>query len=333
MSIKSPIAVPILLFGRKKSNQPSTKDAANSKSKPPKLIGFPIVKYEIVDEKVKFYTSAGLFKKHWTVVKEFPIYELTGVESLDSWISLCWNDKKYQFILKPKGQSFTELVKQIAVLQEAHRKDIQKLQHITLHRDELLVFLNAALPLVDGAFDILMGLHRKHVDWLELERFVRALGGTFNFRAQTLAPLDLDFSSVSVAIQNQNAAMTAQEAFAILGAIYGYFDSFVALEDLADATPNFGQVRNIVLAYLVLNDLWFAKVVGEVDLQKEFDIFETQLVDLAAQTSFKAVGDEFRFVLFDSKILVDGVWNARQLYRDHLVCSNLAQIQKPSTPS
>ncbi|MDR0372807.1 MAG: hypothetical protein LBI79_04520 [Nitrososphaerota archaeon] len=318
MPIITTPAVPLLLFGQKKTEQQTAEETSVSKSKPRKLTGFPVVKYEIAEDKIKFSNSAGLFKKRWVVAKEFPVYEITVVESLGTWLSLSWNNEIYQFILKRKGESFAKLVQQIAELQEAHQKNLQKTQQASLRRRELLDAITVALPIVDCSFDILMGLHEKHVGWMRLESYAQALGDTFSFKAQTLASLDLDFAKIVAAVQNQTAKETAQEAFGVLRAIHDYFSALKPQEDLADTVPNFEHAKRIVLAYFTLNDLWFAKIVGETDIQKEFNIFEMQLADLSGQTGFKVMAEEFRPVLSDTGALGDGVWNARQLFRERL---------------
>ncbi|MDR0471694.1 MAG: hypothetical protein LBH79_08245 [Nitrososphaerota archaeon] len=309
--------VPLLLFGKKKAElQSAEAQTLTTKSKPCKLVGLPVAKYDIAEDKVRFFNKTGLSKKRWVVAKEFPVYEITGMNHLGNWLSLSWNNGVYSFIL-PKDGSFAKLVHQITELQEAHQKNLQKTQQAELRKSELRTVLGASLPIADGLFDVLMGLHKKRVNWLQIENYLQALSGTFNFKPQTLTPLTLDFSKIALAVQNQVAKETAQEAFALLGIIWAYFSQLGSQTDLTDSVPNSGQVRNVVLAYFTLNDLWFAKTIGGADTQNEFDAFKGQLADLAAQTPFRANADEFLPVVENAANSWD-IWDARILFSERL---------------
>jgi hypothetical protein len=314
------IATPVvsLLFGRKKTEPQPVEVEIVAKPKSRKLAGFPVAKYDLAEDKVRFSNRVGLFKKRWVVAKEFPIYEITGVESLGNWLSFSWNNERYHFILKPKGSSFANLAQQIAVLQAEYQKNLQKTRQAELCRNELLAVITASLPIVDCSFDILMGLHEKRVSWMLLENYVQTLGGAFNFKSQTLPPLDLNFVKIAAAVGNQVAKETAQEAFGILRAMYGYFQDLVSQKDLADIVPNIGYVQGVVLAYFTLNDLWFAKVVGEADIQNEFNAFKGQLADLAEQTNFSADVGVFSSALMGTDTLGDSILGARLSFRERI---------------
>jgi len=272
---------------------------------------------EITQSELRFFNKTGLSKKRWIVTKEFPIYELTKMEHRGNWLSLSWNDQIYSFILNPAGESFAKLVQQITELQEAHQKYLQKTQQAALHKSELLTIMNTSLLITDGSFDILMDLHKKRVNWPQIEQHVQTLGNTYHFKPQTLLPLSLDFSKVALAVQNQIAQETAQETFNLLKVIWTYFNELKSHTDLVDTIPNAGQVYNVVLAYFTLNDLWFANIIGEADTQSEFDTFKNQLANLTvAQTIFRANADEFLPV--GENTYSGNIWDARLLFRERL---------------
>ena len=310
--------VPLLLFGGKKvALQSADAQTMTTKSKPQKLVGLPVAKYDVAEGKVRFFNKTGLSKKRWVVAKEFPVYEITEIDHLGNWLSLSWNNEVYPFILNPKGASFANLVQQIAELQEEHQKNLQKTQRTALRKSELLAVVDASLLIVDGSFDILMGLHEKRVNWLQLEHYAQTLGGQFNFTPQTLMPLSIDFSKVVLAVQNQTAKETAHEALCILRVIWAYFSELGSHKDLADSIPNSGHVLNTVLAYFTLNDLWFAKVIGEADTQCEFDAFRCQLADLATQPDFGVDTAEFLSILGGADTFENSILDTRLLFREH----------------
>ena len=102
----------------KKQNQnptAATTQEAPPKTKPKKPTGTAVTKYEIAQDKVKFYAAKGALKKRWVVINEFPIYEISAVESLGNWLSITWKGTAYPFILKQKNASFAKLNEQLQV--------------------------------------------------------------------------------------------------------------------------------------------------------------------------------------------------------------------------
>ena len=104
----------------------------------------------------------------------------------------------------------------------------------------------------------------------------------------------------------------------MLKAVHGYFYTLKPEDDLADTVPNFNHAMGIVSAYFTLNDLWFAKVVGETDTKKEFAAFEVQLLELASQTSFKAGVEEFKQTMDGADAETDGVADTRVVFKERL---------------
>ena len=317
-------AMPLLLFGRKKKNETSEQSAQQTplpKPKKWKPKGTAVGKYEIAEDKVKFSIMKGFAKKRWVIVKEFPIYEITAVESIKNWISFTWKGEAYPFVLKKKTDSFVKLQEQIQGMQEENQKALQKKEHAALRKTELLGAVNTVLPIVDSSFDILIGLHGKRVNWTRIEGYMQTFANPLSFKAQTLMPLDIDFANVSAAAKAQAAKDTSKETFAVLKAIHDYFNAFKPEEDAVDTSPNFEQTKTLVSAYYTLNDLFLAKAVGEKDSIKELSALEGQLKDLADKTSFKLSIEELKQSLNAPQSEEDSgdtLSDARLLFREQL---------------
>ncbi len=315
---------PIMLFGRKKKDPNptgATTQEAPPKPKPKKHKGTAVTKYEIAQDKIKFYAAKGAIKKRWVVINEFPIYELSAIESLGNWISLTWKDTAYPFILKQKGASFAKLNEELVVLQEEYRRKLEQTQKAALRKTELLAVINGSLPIVDSSFDVLMGLHQKRIDWKSIEADAQPLGASYSFRAATLEPLDLDFSKVAAAVKSQVAKETSKETLNVLKAIHSYFNGLKAENDLAGTNPNFEHAKAAVLAYYTLNDLLLAKIVGEKDNQKEMAYLEETLKTLSEGTNIKV--DVVGLSGCIDKMGVEaeresGVFEARALFKEQL---------------
>lgn len=310
-----------LMFGRRKKKELPGQPTQEKSPKSSKLQGSTVAKYEIAENKVKFYVTKGLFKKRWVLFKEFPVYEITAVEFLGNWLSLIWNGTSYPFVLKKKTESFAKLKEQLSSILEEHQKTLLANEKAALRNRELLAVINAVLPIVDSSFDILMGLHEKRVDWAHQETFLSPLLSPLNFRAESLPPLDLDFSKLLTAVKAQVVKETSTETFSMLKAIHTYFTGLKPEDDLAEIALNFENAKAVVLAYITLNDLLLAKTIGEKDNTKEVAYMEKTLKALADRTSFKVAieqlttsVDQFGVDTNDS----NAVDEARTLFREQL---------------
>jgi hypothetical protein len=282
------IAVPLMLFGRgKKAPDQAATQEAPKKQKKRKPTGQKVGKYEVAEDKIKFYAAKGMFKKRWVVVKEFPVFEVSEPECVGNWLRFKWKDESYSFILPKKTDSFAKLYEQIqAKFEEQQKKRVQN-EKAALRKTELLAALNAVLPVVDTSFNILLALHQKRVDWTMLEGYTQAWGAPLSFRAVSLPPLDLDYAKAVTAVKCEAAKETSKETLNILKVVHGYFTGLKPEDDIAEAAPNFEHAKAVVLAYYTLNDLLLAKVVNDKDAKKEAAYLEENLKLLSDTSGFK----------------------------------------------
>jgi len=174
------------LFGRKQKQplQAESPQDVPAKPKPKKFSGFKVAKYEVAEDKIKFFNPKGLFKKRWVVEKEYPIYEITSIESIGNWLSLNWRNEAYQFMLK-KGESFAKLQEQVKAMQSECQNANALNERASQRKADLLNLIQRSLPIVDASFDILIALHAQRVDWQQIEAYVQTLGLSFNITPAT----------------------------------------------------------------------------------------------------------------------------------------------------
>jgi len=289
------VAMP-LLFGRRKNLQTIAESPQEKPLKPkekPKAL--KIAKYEVSDNKVKFFAAKGFPKKRWMLIKQVPLNEVTSVESFGNELSLTWNGAVYSFVFQKKNESFVALRDQIQGLLGEQQKTVDNSNELASQRkSDLTAVINSSIGIVDLSFDILMGLHEKRVNWVRLESYADTLGDSVNFTGQTLAPLNLEFAKVSAAIKRQVPKETSKEAYNILKSIYGYFEGLKPDDDHKDASLNFENAKAVILAYFTLNDLLFGKVIGEKDNQKESLALEGVLLGLANESNVKVNVEELK---------------------------------------
>ena len=68
---------------------------------------------------------------------------------------------------------------------------------------------------------------------------------------------------------------------------------------------NVPNAKNLILAYYMLNDVLFGKVVGEVDNEKEILALEGVLLDLANGSNFKFNLEELKNGIYRLGVEVD----------------------------
>jgi hypothetical protein len=253
----------------------------------PKPKGTIVEKYEISDNTLKFSVMKGFYKKQWVAIKEIPVYEIVGIESLGNELSVTWRGATDWFVLQKKGASFNGLSEQIKSLLDEHQETLEAQAKAAKRKADVTALLNFSVGIVDSSFDMLMGFQVKPVNWEKLDIYTDSLLEKTGFAAQTLAPLTLDFSKVADAVKSQVPETASKEIFDVLKEVYVYFEELNLEDDVEQAHPNFKDAKAVILACFTLNDVWLGKIVGEKDSQKESQVLEGALQSLANDTSFK----------------------------------------------
>jgi hypothetical protein len=288
------IILTVLVRRRKRKRKTISESSAQENLPKAKPKGLAVTKFELADNTVKFFVAKGVRKKRWVVVKEIPVYEIAGIEHFGNELSVTWKGVTDLFFMKKNAESFGKLCDEVKGMLEEQRKTLENSEKDSLRRSDLTGVINASIGIVDLSFDILMGLQEKRVNWKRLEGYSSGLGEKLSFNGQTMAPLNVDFSKISLTIKKQVAKEASREAYGILKLIYGYFDGLSLYDDLKEACPNFQNARGVILAYYTLNDMLLGRVVGEKDNKKESLSLETVLQSLANETNVKVNAEELK---------------------------------------
>ena len=232
----------VLLFGGKKNTQPITQTSpAEKPERKTKLKGTIVGKYEFAEGKLKFYAIKGVFKKRWVAINEFPVAEITNVDSIGNGLIITWNGATHYFLHQKKSESFNGLRDHILGLLAEQQQTTEKNRKQSELKADLKAALKATLSTVDLTFDILKGLHEKRVNWQNLNSFSDRLVSGLSWTGQTLPPLNVDLSKISDAITKQVPKEVSIEVLGVLKAIYAYFYSLPNKEDI---TENYELLKN-----------------------------------------------------------------------------------------
>jgi hypothetical protein len=316
------VAVPLLLFGRRKKAETTGQTVQEKTSKPaPKPKRIVIDKYEISENVLKFFVTKGFLKKHLVTVKEIPISEISAVESLGNQLRVTWQGFTDSFVIYKKGESFSKLRDQIQSLLAEQQKTLENAARAKQRKSDITELIDASIRTVDASFNVLLSLQVKNINWANLETFANGLGENLNLAWKMLPSLSLDFSNVHEAIKNQTPGKTSKETFNVLKSLYDYFEELKLEDDMGDVHPNFKDAQSAIFAYYMLNDLWLAKLVGEKDSADEVLELEVALQNLSKETSFRVVFEELAagFGKIGPDVDIVGVVeDSRELFRAQL---------------
>ena len=226
------------MIGQRTETSPAVQIAQEKpKNSPSKLKKTTIEKYEVTSETLKFYVEMGLFKKRFVVVKEIPVYEISGIESLGNELAVTWNGATDWFVLKKKSASLSELREQIQSLLDENKKKLGAQAKEAKRKSDLTGLLNFSVGIVNSSFDVIMGLQLKPVNWAKLDIYANSLIEKTGFAGQTLAPLTLDFSKVAEAIKSEVPENASKEIFEVLKTVYQFFEELQLKEDIRASAP------------------------------------------------------------------------------------------------
>jgi hypothetical protein len=286
-----------LLIGRQKNAESIKEKSGDNKKFESK--GLAITKYEISDNKIKFFDAKGFPKKHWVLIKEMPIQEIIGIESFGNELKITLNEEVYIFVSKKNSELIISLCDQIQSL----LKDRKKTLEINNKSYIIINDLRKVMDIIDLSFDILMGLNEKEINWINLEGNVARLLDSWKLDGD--APLNLDFANVSAAIKRRIAEETSKEAYSILKFVYEHFDGIKPKDYQKDNSVNVPNAKDLILAYYLLNDVLFGKVFGEVDNEKEILALEGVFLDLANGSNIKLNIEELKSGIYKLGVEVD----------------------------
>ena len=305
---------------RKQSNDSENQEDPQGK----KQKGIEVAKVEVLDNVAKFFVAKGRGKKHWIVVREIPVLEIEHIEKFGNELSVTWKGATDSFFTKEKIDLFVALVDQVNIILEDQRKskeNTEKKEKAALRQKELSVTIDTSVRSIDQAFNVLIGLQEKRINWERLEGYSNDFVKNASFTTQTMPSLKMDFSKIGSAIKTQIPKEASNEAFSILKAEYEYFNGLSVDDDFKENHPNFQDAKAVILAYFILNDLWLGKVVGDKENREETAQLESALQNLAAETNFEVNIDELKSTI--DKIDVDNkresiIERSREIFKRQL---------------
>ncbi len=243
-----------------------------------------VVKYEVSEGRIRLLAASGFFKKKWVLIREIPVLEVEKIEAEENKLTVTWRGTSESFNTKEKTVSFKALVDQVNGTLEEQRKSKESAEtneKDAMRKNELLAVINKSVDIVNQAFNLLVDLQDKRINWEQIEAYAAGVGDNLNFKGQTLPPLSVDYTKIGSAAKMQIPRDASKEAFDVLKGTYEYFDLLKPEEDNKQDPLNFQTAQTLISAYFMINDLLLGRFVGDKNNAREISELEAALKSLA----------------------------------------------------
>lgn len=184
------------------------------------------------------------------------------------------------------GKKITATLKTAERVFEKRKLSSQQTANIESERASLVKLIIHAMKIVDVSFDILFEMRQKRFDWNNIAARSKDLCAYYVSEVPLVPQLTLDFTRISQAIRHKETGATSKEVYSIIKAIYHYFNSLSIEDAIECSVPNYISAKIIVLSYISLNDILFAKVVKDSVNSKQKDQLKGSLQVLNSSSAF-----------------------------------------------
>jgi hypothetical protein len=257
------------------------------------LIGLGEGSLEFIDNILSFHWEKGYFRRRRIIVRKIPIDEIESMNRTDNELSIAWKGVTDLFIIEEPelAGSIFEIIPQTS---REQRKIYEEKQVAKQTRNELITILSDVMETIDSLFDILRSLHG-WVDWVHTENLLkRSEENAKHLDNQQIGLTPLNFLKLTSAIKAHLLKETSKETYSLLKYLHDYFSKLtMANEPLRQLNPNLLDIRTIILADYMLNDIILGIIVGDT-VEKEINSLTVSLEKLSKNTDLKTNIDRLK---------------------------------------
>jgi hypothetical protein len=217
---------------------------------------------------IKFEVETGRFRKHRKVIREIPLVDVESVERQGNDLSIAWKGVIEMFIVDRESQ-VEPIYERITTALKEGKKDAEKKESVDEKQIELAHLTWKSVETADSMFDILRNLHGR-VDWNVVENIFKKAEENVKNLASHANSACLDVRQLSAAVQERRPKEIAEKTHDALRALYDHFDGLSSsVENGEQFHPNRRDLRLIIRASYILNDILLGTVVGDDEVGKE----------------------------------------------------------------
>lgn len=235
---------------------------------------------EVGDDAVRFYVETGRFKKQRKISREIQLNEVEGVERQGNDLTITWKDTMDMFVIEQPSQ-VDAIYERINTNLAERRKKVENKNIVLQAQTDLTQTTNNAMETVYSLFSLLEQLHGR-VNWKDMETNYKMVEeNTAKLANQNINPINLDITQLQLAAQEHRPKEIAEETHDALKSLYNYFDELSSNQALEEPHPNKHDIKLIIQAIYILNDMALGVIVGDESIEKEANEFIKVLDELA----------------------------------------------------
>jgi hypothetical protein len=280
------ICIPSYVITKRKKRRKPEAILAGSASKARKT-NFGRGKLELVGNTIRFQTEKGYLRKRKEIAREIPVTDVEIIKRVGSEFSVTWKGITDIFVIEETDLIGT-INERITETQEKQRRMLQDKEAAKQERNELAKILSVAIEITDSLFDVLRSLHGQ-VDWNRVESYSKRSEEKWKELHEPKDwAIDLDFTTLLLAVKAHHPKETSKETYSILRTLYEYFRGLTSKNEFLDEIhPNCHDAKTTILAYYTLNDVILGTIVGDEEIGRESNEIVTMLDELSKRTDLK----------------------------------------------
>jgi len=243
---------------------------------------------ELSGNKLIFSISKGFLRKKKVIVREISLSDIIDVKYSNARLIISWmgaytfrevfvaekeKQEKLNKLANLLEETLRKLKEEEAKIKERRKKELERKVKEKLEKT-IKIYLKAE-ETINALFGILRCLASR-AEWNRAEDYLKKFLDNAKSLQKLTPDLDMDLTKISLAVRGHYRQETLDEAYGILSDLYNYlFGKKISEQnkELENIHPNPEDLKDVILANYMLNDIVLGAIVEDSNIQKEIDHF------------------------------------------------------------
>ena len=243
---------------------------------------------ELSGNKLIFSVSKGFLRKKKVIVREISLSDIIDVKYSNARLIISWmgaytfrevfvaekeKQEKLNKLANLLEETLRKLKEEEAKIKERQRKELERKVKEKLEKT-IKIYLKAE-ETINALFGILRCLASR-AEWNRAEDYLKKFLDNAKSLQKLTPDLDMDLTKISLAVRGHYRQETIDETYGILSYLYNYLvgrEMSEQAEEIENIHPNPEDLKDVILANYMLNDIVLGAIVEDSNIQKEIDHF------------------------------------------------------------
>jgi len=246
---------------------------------------------EFSGETLLFYVNKGFIRKKRVTVRKLLLSEIIDVKSSASELVVFWKrqdivedvfivDERLREDLNRLSTALRKALREYrwrerekAEMEERRREELRK--KIENYRERIAQTFADAAKIIDLLFEVLKSLESR-TKWDIAEECIEGSTRVIRTLQRNVPALDLDLTKLSLAVRGRHRKETIDESYNVLTHLYNQLVNTSLIEkdeEIEALSLNLPDLKDLVTAYYILNDISLGLIVEDENIHEEIDSF------------------------------------------------------------